>query len=289
MGDLGWITAHSYTCYGPLLLGITSVLFESTPVYPTPARYWQTIEKHGITQFYTSPTALRSLRRFGDAPVKEQICRRCVYLGLRENQSTRKRGSGTRVWWRVGHGQSWTHIGDLILVIANLKQTETGACCITPLPGATPTKPGSATVPFFGIDPVIVDPESGKELTGNNSVYFSTYPGMYMTGDAAYRDEDGYIWMLGRTDDIINVAGHRLSTSEVEGALVSHELCAEAAVVGAHDDVKGQVIVAFVTLKDTHIPPADIPGILTQHTRSGKIVRRVLRKIADGSTTSWET
>ncbi|KAL0084057.1 acyl-activating enzyme [Phycomyces blakesleeanus] len=320
MADIGWVTGHSYIVYGPLTLGATTVLFESTPTYPNPSRFWNLIEKHKITQFYTAPTAIRALRRLGDEWVE----------GI-DLSSLRVIGSvgepiNPEAWdWyneKVGKGKC--------AVVDTYWQTETGSIIVSPLPGATPTKPGSATFPFFGIDPVILDPTTGKVMdvvdeTGvlairqpwpsmarsvyNNhsrfmETYLSPYPGYYFTGDGASRDKDGYIWIRGRVDDVINVSGHRLSTAEIESALVHHETVAEAAVIGGFDSLTGQCIHAFVTLKP-HIEATEdfltkeltlqvrkIIGpfaapkriyIVNDHpkTRSGKIMRRVLRKIVD--------
>ncbi|KAI9224059.1 acetyl-coenzyme A synthetase [Blastocladiella britannica] len=320
--DCGWIVGHSYNCYGPLLRGATAVVFESTPVYPTPSRFWQVIEKHKVTQFFTAPTALRALQTFGDEPVRKHDRSSLRVLAVAGESI----GPETWKWYHqvVGEGR--------IPVVDNWWQTETGTCTITSLPFATPTKPGSATLPFFGVDPVIVDPITHEELPGNGvegvlcmrrpwpslartihashdrykDTYFSQIEGLYFTGDGAVRDKDGYIFITGRVDDVINVAGHRLSTSELEGAMVAHETCAEAAVVSIDDPVKGSAPVAFVTLKRSHVDPKDVPALLTEQirhvigpiakprkvvvvpdlpkTRSGKIMRRVLRKIAMGDT-----
>ncbi|KAI8338515.1 acetyl-coenzyme A synthetase [Chlamydoabsidia padenii] len=320
MADVGWITGHTYLTYGPLLNGATTVVFESTPTYPNPSRFWDLIQKHKITQFYTAPTAIRALRRLGDQ-----------WLEGYDLSSLRVIGSvgepiNPEAWdWyneKVGKNQC--------AVVDTYWQTETGSIIVSPLPGATPTKPGSATLPFFGIKPVILDPTTGKELnqvdeTGvlaiaqpwpsmartvyNNhhrflETYLKPYPGYYFTGDGASLDKDGYIWIRGRVDDVINVSGHRLSTAEIESALVHHEAVAEAAVIGGHDDLTGQCIHAFVSLKP-HVDTADgldkeltlqvrkIIGpfaspkriyVVQDHpkTRSGKIMRRILRKIVNG-------
>ncbi|KAI9301978.1 acetyl-coenzyme A synthetase [Cunninghamella echinulata] len=320
MADVGWITGHTYLTYGPLLNGATTVVFESTPTYPNPSRFWDLIQKHQITQFYTAPTAIRALRRLGDQ-----------WLDGYDLSSLRVIGSvgepiNPEAWdWyneKVGRNQC--------AVVDTYWQTETGSIIISPLPGATPTKPGSATLPFFGIKPIILDPTTGKELnkvdeTGvlaisqpwpsmartvyNNhhrflETYLKPYPGYYFTGDGASLDKDGYIWIRGRVDDVINVSGHRLSTAEIESALIHHEGVAEAAVIGGHDDLTGQCIHAFVSLKP-HVETADglekeltlqvrkIIGpfaspkriyIVADHpkTRSGKIMRRILRKIVNG-------
>ncbi|KAI8091452.1 acetyl-coenzyme A synthetase [Gilbertella persicaria] len=320
MADIGWITGHTYIVYGPMALGATTVLFESTPTYPDPSRFWSLIQKHKITQFYTAPTAIRALRRLGDK-----------WLENYDLSSLRVIGSvgepiNPEAWdWyneKVGKGQC--------AVVDTYWQTETGSIIITPLPGSHPTKAGSATLPFFGIQPVILEPSTGKIIdavheTGvlairqpwpsmarsvyNNhhrflDTYLKPYPGYYFTGDGAYRDEDGYIWIQGRVDDVINVSGHRLSTAEIESALVHHEAVAEAAVIGGHDDLTGQCIHAFVSIKPNVdasegldkeltllvrkiIGPFATPKriyIVSDHpkTRSGKIMRRILRKIVNG-------
>ncbi|KAF9970172.1 acetyl-CoA synthetase, partial [Actinomortierella ambigua] len=265
MADVGWITGHSYIVYGPLTLGATTVLFESIPTYPNPGRYWELVAKHKVTQFYTAPTAIRALRRLGDEWVEKH-----------DLSSLRVIGSvgepiNPEAWhWyneKVGHGQC--------AVVDTYWQTETGSHIITPLPGAIKTKPGSATFPFFGIDPAVLDPVTGHELKGNDvtgvlairsswpsmarsvynnhqrymETYLKPYHGYYFTGDGVTRDKDGYYWIRGRVDDVINVSGHRLSTAEIESALIVHEGVAETAVIGAQDDVTGQCIHAFVTLK----------------------------------------
>ncbi|KAI8072478.1 acetyl-coenzyme A synthetase [Gongronella butleri] len=320
MADVGWITGHTYLTYGPLLNGATTVVFESTPTYPNPSRFWELIQKHKITQFYTAPTAIRALRRLGDQ-----------WLEGYDLSSLRVIGSvgepiNPEAWdWyneKVGRNQC--------AVVDTYWQTETGSIIISPLPGATPTKPGSATLPFFGIKPIILDPTTGKELnqvdeTGvlaiaqpwpsmartvyNNhhrflETYLKPYPGYYFTGDGASLDKDGYIWIRGRVDDVINVSGHRLSTAEIESALVQHQAVAEAAVIGGHDDLTGQCIHAFVSLKPNVdvadgldkeltlqvrkiIGPFATPKriyVVQDHpkTRSGKIMRRILRKIVNG-------
>ncbi|ORZ22979.1 acetyl-coenzyme A synthetase [Absidia repens] len=320
MADVGWITGHTYLTYGPLLNGATTVVFESTPTYPNPSRFWDLIQKHKITQFYTAPTAIRALRRLGDQWLEGYDLSSLRVLGSVGEPI----GSDAWDWYneKVGKGQC--------AVVDTYWQTETGSIIVSPLPGATPTKPGSATLPFFGIKPVILDPTTGKELnqsdeTGvlaiaqpwpsmartvyNNhhrflETYLKPYPGYYFTGDGASLDKDGYIWIRGRVDDVINVSGHRLSTAEIESALVHHEAVAEAAVIGGHDELTGQCIHAFVSLKP-HIDTADgldkeltlqvrkIIGpfaspkriyVVQDHpkTRSGKIMRRILRKIVNG-------
>ncbi|KAJ2317714.1 acetyl-coenzyme A synthetase 2, partial [Coemansia sp. RSA 2681] len=264
--DIGWITGHSYVVYGPLALGSTSVVFESVPTYPDASRYWKLVEDHKITQFYTAPTAIRALRRHGD-----DFVTKCDLSSL-------------RVIGSVGepiNPDAWTWYNDVVgggrcAVVDTYWQTETGSHVITPLPGATVTKPGSATFPFFGIELAILDPTTGVELEGNDvsgvlaikrswpsmartiagdhrrflETYLSPYPGYYFAGDGASRDADGYYWIRGRVDDVINVSGHRMSTAEVESALIGHNAVAESAVVAAPDELTGQSICAFVTLKN---------------------------------------
>jgi acetyl-CoA synthetase len=319
--DIGWITGHSYVVYGPLANGATSVMFESIPTYPDPGRYWQVVDDIGVTIFYTAPTALRAIARDGDAWVKQHRRDSLRILG------TVGEPINPEVWlWyhdTVGEGRC--------PVVDTWWQTETGGILITPLPGATPLKPGSATLPFFGVEPVVVD-DQGRELLGNDvrgnlclrrswpgqartlygdherfaATYFSTYPGLYFTGDGCHRDPDGYYWITGRVDDVLNVAGHRLGTAEVESALVSHAGVAEAAVVGYPHEIKGQGIFAYVILKpalETQERGAVVEALRQQvrqeigpiatpdriqvapglpKTRSGKIMRRILRKIAAG-------
>jgi acetyl-CoA synthetase len=320
--DIGWVTGHSYIVYGPLANGATSVLFESTPVYPDPGRYWQIVDDLGVNILYTAPTALRALAQHGNDWVKKH-----------KRSSLRILGSvgepiNPEIW-------RWYHdvVGDKrCAVIDTWWQTETGGILITPLPGATPTKPGSATLPFFGIKPVVVEPSTGKVLEGNSvagalclgapwpgqartvwgdhqrfkETYFSQYPGLYFTGDGVRRDEDGYYWITGRIDDVLNVSGHRLGTAEIESALVAHEAVAEAAVVGFPHAIKGTGIYAYVlvTADAAKKDPKELQGVLKDQvrqaiggfaapdvihiaaglpkTRSGKIMRRILRKIAWG-------
>ncbi|KAF9019367.1 acetate--CoA ligase [Hymenopellis radicata] len=324
MADVGWITGHTYICYGPLLNGVTTVVFESTPVYPTPSRYWQTVEKHSLTQFYSAPTAIRLLRRLGDTHVEGHD------LG------------SLRVLGSVGepiNPEAWTWYNEIVgrkqcAIVDTFWQTETGSIVVTPFPGAIQTKPGSATVPFFGIEPQILDPVSGKLLEGNDvegvlalatpwpsiartiwgdhkrylETYMKPYPGMFFTGDGAARDHDGYIWIKGRIDDVINVSGHRLSTAEIESALIMHKGVAETAVIGTADELTGQAVYAFVTLKPEFkydaandaplvkeltlqvrkvIGPFAAPKKIyivsdLPKTRSGKIMRRIMRKIVAG-------
>ncbi|HUJ99782.1 MAG TPA: acetate--CoA ligase [Stellaceae bacterium] len=314
--DVGWVTGHSYIVYGPLANGATTLMFEGVPNYPDASRFWQVIDKHKVNIFYTAPTAIRALMREGEHYVKKTSRKSLKLLG------TVGEPINPEAWL-------WYHrvVGDdRIPIVDTWWQTETGGILITPLPGATPLKPGSATRPFFGVKPVIVDGE-GNTLEGATEgnlciaeswpgqmrtvfgdhkrfveTYFSTFPGKYFTGDGARRDEDGYYWITGRVDDVINVAGHRLGTAEVESALVAHQQVAEAAVVGYPHDIKGQGIYAYVTLKAGHEPsealrqelvqwvrrqisPIAAPDLLQwapnlPKTRSGKIMRRILRKIA---------
>ncbi|HZX95279.1 MAG TPA: acetate--CoA ligase [Myxococcales bacterium] len=314
--DCGWVTGHSYVVYGPLSNGATSVMFEGVPQYPDWGRFWDVVDKYGVTTLYTAPTAIRAIAREGEAPVKKRSRKSLRLLG------TVGEPINPEVWlWYhkvVGDGRS--------PIVDTWWQTETGGILITPLPGAIDQKPGSATLPFFGVEPVVVD-DQGKVLegacTGNlcigrpwpgimrtvfgdpdrfRKTYFTTFPGKYFTGDGCRRDEDGYYWITGRVDDVINVSGHRLGTAEIESALVSHHAVAEAAVVGFPHDIKGQGIYAYVTLKQGVDPSDALRTELVQHvrkgigplaqpdvihwapglpkTRSGKIMRRILRKIA---------
>ncbi len=314
--DVGWVTGHSYIVYGPLANGATTLIFEGVPNYPDAGRFWQTVDKHKVTVFYTAPTAIRALMREGDAPVKSWSRKSLRLLGSVGEPIN------PEAW-------EWYHrvVGDgRCPVVDTWWQTETGGILISPLPGAIDQKPGSATVPFFGVKPAIVDGE-GKTLEGvaeGNLVitdswpgqmrtvfgdhqrfidtYFKTFPGRYFTGDGAKRDEDGYYWITGRVDDVLNVAGHRLGTAEIESALVAHPKVAEAAVVGYPHDIKGQGIYAYVTLNAGEQPNDALRGELREwvrkeigaiaapdllqwapslpKTRSGKIMRRILRKIA---------
>ena len=314
--DVGWVTGHSYIVYGPLANAATTLMFEGVPNYPDASRFWQVIDKHQVNIFYTAPTALRALMREGEGPVKAT-----------SRSSLRLLGSvgepiNPEAWEWYFHV-----VGDTRCPIVDTWwQTETGSILITPLPGATDLKPGSATRPFFGVQPVLLD-EQGKEIDGPGSgvlaikaswpsqirsvygdhqrmidTYFKPYPGYYFTGDGARRDEDGYYWITGRVDDVINVSSHRIGTAEVESALVLHDAVAEAAVVGYPHDVKGQGIYAYVTLMNDQEPSDALkkdllslvgkeigsfakpeliqwaPGL--PKTRSGKIMRRILRKIA---------
>lgn len=320
MADIGWITGHTYIIYGPLLNGATTVLFESTPVYPTASRYWEVVAQHKITQLYTAPTAIRLLRRFGNDYVKGHDL------------------SSLRIIGSVGepiNPEAWEWYYEVVgrkecSVVDTYWQTETGSIVLTPLPGATPMKPGSATFPFFGIEPAVLEAETGKELEGNDvegvlviknpwpsmartvynnhhrymDTYLNVYKGYYFTGDGVGRDHDGFYWIRGRVDDVISVSGHRLSTAEIESALISHQSVAEAAVIGVHDDLTGQCVHAFCTLKPDQ-GGTDVSELVLQvrkvigpfaapkkiyissdlpKTRSGKIMRRVLRKIVSGET-----
>ena len=315
--DVGWVTGHSYIVYGPLANGATTLIFEGVPNYPDSSRFWQVCDKHKVNIFYTAPTAIRALMREGDGPVTKTSRQSVRLLG------TVGEPINPEAWL-------WYHnvVGDgRCPIVDTWWQTETGGILITPLPGGTPLKPGSATRPFFGVKPMIVDNE-GNHLEGATEgnlciveswpgqmrtvygdherfvqTYFSTYPGKYFTGDGCRRDEDGYYWITGRVDDVINVSGHRMGTAEVESALVAHEKVAEAAVVGYPHDIKGQGIYAYVTLVAGEEPNEDLRKELVQwvrkeigpiatpdliqwapglpKTRSGKIMRRILRKIAE--------
>ena len=315
--DVGWVTGHSYLVYGPLANGGTTLSFEGIPTYPDASRFWKVVDKHQVSVFYTAPTAIRALMREGTGPVE-----------------TTSRAS-LRLLGSVGepiNPEAWQWYNKVIgnencPIVDTWWQTETGGHLITPLPGATPLKPGSATRPFFGIEPAIVDPQEGTRLEGEASgalvmlrpwpgimrtiygdhqrffdTYFSTYKGSYFSGDGARRDKDGYYWITGRMDDVLNVSGHRMGTAEVESALVLHELVAEAAVVGYPHEIKGEGIYAYVTLVmgaeatdelkrelvklvRSEIGPIASPDIIQwapglPKTRSGKIMRRILRKIA---------
>lgn len=314
--DVGWVTGHSYIVYGPLLNGATTLMFEGIPTYPNPARFWEVVDKHKVNIFYTAPTALRALMAQGDQPL-ESTSRESI-----------------RVLGTVGepiNPEAWEWYYRVVgnkrcPIVDTWWQTETGAIMISPLAGSTPQKPGSATKPFFGIEPALLD-ENGNEIKGEGSgnlviksswpsqirtvfgdhqrcldTYYAPYPGYYTIGDGARRDKDGYYWITGRVDDVLNVAGHRLGTAEVESALVLHETVAEAAVVGYEHSIKGQGIYCYVTLM-TGIKPneelkSELIGLVAKEigaiakpdiiqwapslpkTRSGKIMRRILRKIA---------
>jgi len=320
--DVGWVTGHSYLLYGPLCNAATTVMFEGIPNYPSTSRFWDVIDKYKVNIFYTAPTAIRALMRDGEEPVKKTSRASLRLLG------TVGEPINPEAWL-------WYHrvVGDeRCPVVDTWWQTETGGILISPLPGATDLKPGSATKPLFGIRPELVD-SSGAILEGavnGNLVladswpgqmrtvygdhqrfintYFRTYPGKYFTGDGCRRDEDGYYWITGRVDDVINVAGHRLGTAEVESALVENTKVAEAAVVAYPHEVKGQAIYAYVTLKvgqtasptlaeelkkfvAEHLSPIAKPDVILftpslPKTRSGKIMRRILRKIAEGDTSN---
>jgi acetyl-CoA synthetase len=323
--DIGWITGHSYVVYGPLSAGATVLMYEGAPNWPEPDRFWELIEEFGVTIFYTAPTAIRAFIRWGDEfPNRHDL-------------------SSLRLLGTVGEpinpeAWMWYHTvigGGRCPIVDTWWQTETGAIMITPLPGATPAKPGTATLPFFGIDAAVVD-DAGNEVAPNvggklvirhpwpsmlrtiwgdkkrfKKTYWSEVKGCYFSGDGARRDKDGYFWIVGRIDDVLNVAGHRLGTSEIESALVSHSSVAEAAVVGRPDEVKGQAVVAFVTLKEAEQPNPELREKLRQHvataigpiarpddirfaealpkTRSGKIMRRLLKEIAGGSQVTGDT
>ena len=315
--DVGWVTGHSYVVYGPLANGASTVMFDGVPNYPDHGRFWETARRLGVTIFYTAPTAIRALMREGDAFVKAHDRSQIRLLG------TVGEPINPEAW-------EWYHrvVGDgRCEIVDTWWQTETGAALIAPIPGAVPTKPGSATLPLPGVYPQLVDAEGGvlegatsgnlcltqswpgqmRTLWGDHArffeAYFTTYPGRYFTGDGCRRDEDGYYWITGRVDDVINVSGHRMGTAEVESALVSHRLVAEAAVVGMPHEIKGQGIYAYVTLNANEEGSDDLRAELRQwvrkeigaiaspdaiqfapglpKTRSGKIMRRILRKIAE--------
>jgi len=316
--DVGWITGHSYIVYGPLANGATTLMFEGTPTYPDASRFWAVCEKHKVNQFYTAPTALRALMGLGDELV------------------TKHDLSDLRVLGSVGepiNPEAWKWYNEVVgkgkvPIVDTWWQTETGGHMMTPLPGATATKPGSATKPFFGVQPVILDPQTGVEMEGACEgvlaikeswpsqmrtvygdherfvkTYFAAYKGYYFTEDGCKRDEDGYYWITGRVDDVLNVSGHRMGTAEIESALVAHKNVAEAAVVGYPHEVKGQGIYCYVTLNAgveytdelrtelrgwvrTQIGPIASPDFIQwapglPKTRSGKIMRRILRKVAE--------
>ena len=317
--DVGWITGHSYIVYGPMANAATQVIFEGIPTYPDAGRFWEVVDKHQVTLFYTAPTAIRAIACQGDEFVKKHKRSSLRLLG------TVGEPINPEAWL-------WYHktVGDeRCPIVDTWWQTETGGILLSPLPGATPTKPGSATRPFFGGQPVVLDPQKGTELEGKTSgvlafkhpwpgqmrtvygdherfekTYFDQYKGYYFTGDGCKRDEDGYYWITGRVDDVINVSGHRIGTAEVESSLVAHPAVGEAAVVGIPHDIKGQGIYAYVTLNTSFEYQASLKEELTQHvrkdigafaapefihwapelpkTRSGKIMRRILRKVASG-------
>ncbi len=318
--DVGWVTGHTYIVYGPLANGATTLMFEGVPNYPTVSRFWEVVDKHKVNIFYTAPTAIRALMREGDGPVK-----RCSRASLRLLGSVGEPINPEAWLWY------WRVVGEeRCPVVDTWWQTETGGILISPLPGATALKPGSATLPLPGVKPVLVDGE-GRILEGATEgnlcladswpgqmrtvygdhdrfvqTYFSTFPGLYFTGDGARRDADGYYWITGRVDDVLNVAGHRMGTAEIESALVAHPAVAEAAVVGMPHDIKGQGIYCYVTLKAgvdpseelrkeliawvrKEIGPIATPDAIQwapalPKTRSGKIMRRILRKIAANET-----
>jgi acetyl-CoA synthetase len=268
--DVGWVTGHSYVVYGPLTLGATTLMYEGAPNWPEPDRFWKIVEDYRVTILYTAPTAIRAFIRWGDEWVKKHDLSSLRLLVRWASRSIPRHGCGIRR--RLGAGRC--------PIVDTWWQTETGAIMITPLPGAIPTKPGSATLPFFGVDAAVVD-ERGEEVGANvggkliirkpwpsmlrtiygdkeryQKQYWSEFKGCYLTGDGARRDRDGYFWIVGRIDDVLNVAGHRLGTSEIESALVAHAKVAEAAVVGRPDEMKGQAVVAFVTLKGIASPSA---------------------------------
>ncbi|HJS58876.1 MAG TPA: acetate--CoA ligase [Vicinamibacteria bacterium] len=323
--DIGWVTGHSYVVYGPLANGATSLMYEGAPNWPEPDRFWRIVERHRVTVFYTAPTAIRAFVRWGEQwPRKHD-------LGSLRLLGTVGEPINPEAWM-------WYHSvigGGRCPIVDTWWQTETGAIMITPLPGATPTKPGSGTLPFFGVVPEVVDkdgkvaePGAGGYLVIKRpwpamlrtvhgdperyvQTYWSRFPGIYFTGDGARRDADGYFWVMGRVDDVINVAGHRLGTMEVESAIVSHPKVAEAAVVGRPDEIKGQALVAFVTCQHGLAPDEALRQELKGHvvkeigaiarpdeirftdalpkTRSGKIMRRLLRDIAAGVETVGDT
>jgi len=314
--DVGWVTGHSYIVYGPLSNGATTLMFEGIPTYPSPSRFWEVVDKHQVNIFYTAPTALRALMAQGNEPLESTSRESLRVLGTVGEPINPEAWE----WYYRAVGNRRCPIVD------TWWQTETGSAMISPLAGSTPQKPGSATKPFFGIEPALLD-ENGQEIKGEGSgnlvikrswpsqirtvygdhercveTYYSLYPGYYTTGDGARRDKDGYYWITGRVDDVLNVSGHRLGTAEIESALVLHETVAEAAVVGYEHDIKGQGIYCYVTLM-TGIEPSDelksdLVGLVAKEigaiakpdiiqwapglpkTRSGKIMRRILRKIA---------
>jgi acetyl-CoA synthetase len=323
--DIGWITGHSYVVYGPLANGATVLMYEGAPNHPEPDRFWDIIDRHSVTIFYTAPTAIRAFMRWGDDYVKRHSLRSLRLLGSVGEPINPE----AWMWYHTMIGRKRCPIVD------TWWQTETGAIMVSPLPGVTPTKPGSCTRPFFGVVPKILD-EQGKEvpkggggklflknpwpsmlrtLWGDDErfkkQYWSELPGFYFAGDGARFDEDGYLWVVGRIDDVLNVSGHRIGTAEVESALVSHPTVAEAAVVGRADELKGQALVCFVTLKGTATASPELKEQLRAHvakeigslarpddvrfaaalpkTRSGKIMRRILKEIANGGAVKGDT
>ena len=323
--DVGWVTGHSYIVYGPLANGATVVMYEGAPNWPEPDRFWKIIEDYRINILYTAPTAIRAFIRWGDQWVAKHDLSSLRLLGTVGEPINPE----AWMWYHKTIG------GGRCPIVDTWWQTETGAIMISPLPGATPTKPGSATLPFFGVDPAVVD-QSGREVGPNvggkliirrpwpsmlrtiygdkaryRQQYWSEFKGNYLTGDGARRDEDSYFWIVGRIDDVLNVAGHRLGTSEIESALVSHARVAEAAVVGRADELKGQAVVAFVTVKTGVDASRELKDELRDHvaahigaiakpdevrfaealpkTRSGKIMRRLLKEIASGAKVTGDT
>jgi acetyl-CoA synthetase len=323
--DVGWVTGHSYVVYGPLSLGATTLMYEGAPNWPEPDRFWRIIEDYRVTILYTAPTAIRAFVRWGDNWVRKHDLSSLRLLGSVGEPINPE----AWMWYYKTIG------GGRCPVVDTWWQTETGSILITPLPGAIPTKPGSATLPFFGVDAAVVD-EGGEEVGANaggkliirkpwpsmlrtiygdkkryRKQYWNEFKGRYLTGDGARRDEDGYFWIVGRIDDVLNVAGHRLGTSEIESALVAHAYVAEAAVVGRPDEMKGHAVVAFVTLKGSVTPSIGLKSELRDHvsehigaiakpdevrfaealpkTRSGKIMRRLLQEIASGRTVTGDT
>lgn len=323
--DIGWITGHSYVVYGPLANGATVLLYEGAPNHPEPDRFWDIIDRHGVTVFYTAPTAIRAFMRWGDDYVKRHSLASLRLLGSVGEPINPE----AWMWYHTLIGKKRCPIVD------TWWQTETGAIMVSPLPGVTPTKPGSCTLPFFGVVPVILDdngkpapkgsggklflknpwPSMLRTLWGDDDRFKKTYwserPGLYFAGDGARFDENGYLWVVGRVDDVLNVSGHRIGTAEVESALVSHPAVAEAAVVGKPDELKGQALVCFVTLKTGQTPSPALKETLRQHvakeigalarpdevrfaaglpkTRSGKIMRRILKEIAAGGEVKGDT
>jgi len=323
--DVGWVTGHSYVVYGPLTLGATTLMYEGAPNWPEPDRFWRIVEDYGVTILYTAPTAIRAFIRWGDDWVKKHDLSSLRLLGSVGEPINPE----AWMWYHKTIG------GGRCPIVDTWWQTETGSILITPLPGAIPTKPGSATLPFFGIDTAVVN-ERGEEVDANvggkliirkpwpsmlrtiyrdkeryQKQYWSEFKGCYLTGDGARRDRDRYFWIVGRIDDVLNVAGHRLGTSEIESALVAHAKVAEAAVVGRPDEMKGQAVVAFVTLKGSASPSGGLKTELRDHvgvhigaiakpdevrfaealpkTRSGKIMRRLLKEIASGKSVTGDT
>jgi len=323
--DVGWVTGHSYVVYGPLANGATALMYEGAPNFPEPDRFWKIIEKYGVTILYTAPTAIRAFMKWGTEWPKKHDLSSLRLLGTVGEPINPE----AWIWYHENIG------GKRCPIVDTWWQTETGGMMITPLPGATPTKPGSATLPFFGIVPEVVD-DQGNAVPKNcggklvirkpwpamlrglwrdpnryRDVYWSEVPHSYFTGDGCRQDQDGYFWIVGRIDDVLNVAGHRIGTAEVESALVSHKKVAEAAVVGRPDDLKGQALVAFVTLKGSVQADPGLREELRQHvakeigpvakpddirfadalpkTRSGKIMRRLLKHIAAGTEIKGDT